>query len=123
LIEKDYYAQTFLMEKNLGKVKEIHLRLFNLPNQFEPHKPKIEPGIVLVPQPSPSSFETEPKLIEGNIPNQIEFEKDMIWKNIWCTKTGQRSFQILYLYGYTGPSVQLNSFKYGNNFRISSFTG
>jgi hypothetical protein len=35
---------------------------------------------VLVPQPSPSSFETEPKLIKGNIPNEIEFEKDMIWK-------------------------------------------
>jgi hypothetical protein len=120
LIEKDYYAQTYLMEKNLGKIKEINLRLFNLPNQFEPHKPKIEPGIVLVPQPSPSSFETEPKLIEGNIPNEIEFEKDMIWKKSGVQKRvkGHSKF-----YTYRGPSVQLNSFKYGNNFRISSFTG
>jgi len=66
------------MEKNLGMIKEIHLSLFNLPHQSEPHQPKIQPRVNhTVSQPSLSSFEAESKLIGVNLPNEIEFENDV----------------------------------------------
>jgi hypothetical protein len=73
---------------------------------------------VLVPQPSPSSFETEPKLIEGNIPNEIEFEKDMIWKKSGVQKRvkGHSKF-----YTYTAIQVQVSNSTPSNMVTISEF--